>query len=122
VYCTKSMLRGICSPAGAEAMKQALKFFFLLVLGAVLLAMVHSHAREHSVPHPQVLKVSLAKAVAPQPRLLVRPAIVTRPLAEHLIAIGVVVREASVAFLEAEPGRCHLRGPPHCPCCPESLN
>ena len=109
--CVLVELSGGSGPRG-EAMKRLVKFLLLLLLGTVLLALVHSHAREHRVPHPHVAKVSLAKRVVPRPQLPVVPAVVAAPAAEHPIAIGLVVTPGTVALLETEQSSCHLRGPP----------
>ena len=93
-------------------MKHALKALSLAVLGTLLLAAVHSHVREHQVPHPNAAKVSLAKRVVPRPQLPVAPATVAVLAAEHLIAIRFVATPGAVALLETEQSSCRVRGPP----------
>jgi len=99
-------------------MKHALQASFSIVLGAVLLAALHSHVREHQVPHPQVAKVSLAKRVVPRPQLSVAPTAVAVPAAEHLIAVGFVATAGAVALPETEhEGSVAARAPPTCSSC-----
>jgi len=93
-------------------MKHALKASFLIVLGAVLLAALHSHRREHQVPHPHAAKVSAAKHVVPQPQLPVAHATVAVLGAEHPIAIGFIATSGAVALIETEQSSCWVRGPP----------
>ncbi len=96
-----------------DIMKHVLKASFLMVLGAVLLAALHSHLIEHQVPHPRAAKtakVSLAKHIVPQPQLPVAPAVVV--VLEHLIAIGFIAAPGAVALVETERSSCCLRGPP----------
>jgi hypothetical protein len=94
-------------------MKRAVQVSFSIVLGAVLLAALHSHAREHQVPHPQAAKVSLAKRVVPRPQLSVVIRAVAVPAAEHLIAVGFVATAGAVALFETEhEGSLTARAPP----------
>lgn len=95
-------------------MKHVLKASFLVVLGAVLLAALHSHLSEHQVPHPHAAKggakVSLAKHAVPQPQLPVAPAALA--VLEHPIAIGFIAMSGIVALVETKRSSCCLRGPP----------
>ena len=94
-------------------MKHALKASFLVIVCAVLLANLHSHAREHPVPHPHVVRVSLAKAVVvTQPQMPVGPATVAVLVAAHLIVICFVVTPGTVDLFQTGPSFCRLRGPP----------
>ena len=97
---------------GGDAMKYALKASFPIVLFALLLAALHVHLREHQVPHPQVERVSLAKAVIPVLHLLVGSPTVVVPTAEPLIAIGLIESPTALVVPETEQFSCHLRGPP----------
>ena len=97
-------------------MKNALKASFPIILGAVLLAALHSHISDHQVRHPHAAKVSLAKRVVPQPQLPLAPATVAIFAAEHLTAIGFVATSNAVVLFKTEQPTCCLRGPP--PVCP----
>ncbi len=94
------------------AMKYARKFLSFAVLGAMLLAAIHSHVRQHQVPHPHAVKVSLAKRAVPRPQPALAPAAVAVPTAENLITIGFVTTPGTVVLLETKQSSCHLRGPP----------
>ncbi len=93
-------------------MKHVMKALSLAVLGTVLLAAVHSHVREHHVPHPNAAKVSLAKRVVPRPQLPVAPAAIVVSAAEHLIAVERAAALGAVTLPETEQFSCRLRGPP----------
>ena len=93
-------------------MKHVRKHSALIVLGAVLLATLHSHVREHQVPHPSVVKVSVAKRVLARPQLPVVPAVAAVSAAKHLIVIGLVPTPGTVALPEIKRTSCRLRGPP----------
>jgi len=93
-------------------MNHVMKALSLAVLGTVLLTAVHSHVREHQVPHPNAAKVSLAKRVVPRPQLPVAPVAVAIPAAEHLAAIGFVATLGAVTLPEIKQCSCRLRGPP----------
>jgi hypothetical protein len=95
-----------------DTMKRVLRAFFLMGLGAVLVAAVHGHLREHKVPHPHAAKVFLAKGVVPQQLLPVAPATVAVLAAEQLMEFGFVATSGTVTLLETEPLSCCLRGPP----------
>jgi len=97
-------------------MKYALKVSFSIMLGAVLLAALHSHVSEHQVPHPNAAKVSAVKHVVPPPQLSVASVAVSVTASEHLIAIGLVGRPNALVLPETEQFYCRLRGPP--PVCP----
>ncbi len=97
-------------------MEQETKRVALIVLGAVLLAVLHSHLREHQVPHPHAVKVSLAKRALARPQLPVAPAAVAVPAAEHPIFTGFVPAPDTVAVPETAPSSCRLRGPPYQDC------
>jgi hypothetical protein len=93
-------------------MEQVTKRVALIVLGAVLLATLHSHIREHQVPHPHAVKMSLAKRALAPPQLPVVHAAVAVPAAEHPIFTGFVPTPGPVAVPETAPSSCRLRGPP----------
>jgi len=94
-------------------MKHVIKALSLAVLSTVLLAAVHSHVREHQVPHPNAAKVSLAKRVVPRPQFPVAPAVIVVPAAENLIVVELVTTLGALTLPETEQSSCRLRGPPY---------
>ncbi len=95
------------------AVKHALRSLALAVCGALLLAAVHSHVREHQVPHPSTTKVSITKCIVPRPQLAVVPhAAIPATATERLIAIELVATPGAGTLLEITQRYYRVRGPP----------